>query len=218
MREYNMEEMKKTIGHNIVALRRGAGLTQSELAAQLNYSDKAVSKWECGDAVPDILTLTRLTELFGVSLDWLVKSRHEVDMPSVKQNTERRHTVIILLSAILVWLIATACFVLVGGTVDNLGEVWLAFIYAIPISALVVSILSAVWKRKIAKYISLSICSWGVILSVFLTLVVCAPTVFEHKWLLFLIGIPGQALIVLWPHLFPYRKSKRKAEEDSDDR
>ncbi len=208
MREYNMEEMKQIIGHNIVALRRGAGLTQSELAARLNYSDKAVSKWECGDAVPDILTLTRVADMFGVSLDWLVKERHEVDMPSAAHAAERRHTVITLLSAVLVWLLATACFAVIGGTFDNLAEVWLAFIYAIPISALVVAILTSVWKRKLAKYISLSILVWGLILSVFLSLVVCAPLAFEHEWLLFLIGIPGQALIVLWPHLFPSRRKK----------
>ncbi len=214
MREYSMEEMKKTIGHNIVALRRGAGLTQSELATRLNYSDKAISKWECGDAVPDILTLTRITEMFGVSLDWLVKSQHEVDMPSVKRTTERRHTVIILLSAVLVWLLATFAFVFTGGIFDNLGEVWLAFIYAIPISALVVAILAAVWKRLIVKYVSLSLLSWGLILSIFLTLLVCAPNVFEHKWLLFLIGVPAQALILLWPHLFTHRK-RRKAQDDT---
>ncbi len=213
MKEYNMEEMKRVIGHNIVALRRGAGLTQSELAEKLNYSDKAVSKWECGDAVPDILTLTRITEMFGVTLDWLVKAQHEVDMPSAKRTVERRHTVIIILSAVMVWILATGAFVLWGGVGGNLGEVWLSFIYAIPLSALVVVVLSAVWKRHIMKYVSLTIMLWGLILSVFLTFVVCFPDAFAHKWLFFILGIPFQAVIFLWPHLFMSRKRKKKIAE-----
>ncbi len=206
MQEYTMDELKQIIGHNIVALRRGAGLTQSELAAKLNYSDKAVSKWECGDAVPDILTLTRITELFGVSLDWLVKTRHEVEVSSQEDIRERRRTIIVLLSAVLVFIFATAIFVLFGGLDGNLREIWLVFIYAVPVAALVMTILAAVWGRKILKYISLSFLSWGVILSVFLTLVMCLPNLFEHKWSLFLLGIPCQAFIILWPHMFPYKR------------
>ena len=54
------EKVKKRIGANIAYYRRRAGLTQAGLAEKLNYSDKAVSKWERGDSIPDVLTLIQM--------------------------------------------------------------------------------------------------------------------------------------------------------------
>ena len=67
------EKIKAQIGSNIATCRKSAGLTQAGLAEKLNYSDKAVSKWERGESVPDVLTLMQLSTLFGVSLDRLVR-------------------------------------------------------------------------------------------------------------------------------------------------
>ncbi len=207
MREYRMEDMKRVIGHNIVALRRRAGMTQSELAEKLNYSDKAVSKWECGDAVPDILTLTRLSEMFGVTLDWLVKTEHELEVPSPEKIASRRHTIIILLSAFFVWLLATAAFVMYGGFTTDI-RMWLAFVGAIPVSALVVFTLASVWKKRIVKYVSVSIALWGIILTAFLSLIVFEVELFSYPWMLFFIGIPGQGMIIAWSRLYAGWKRK----------
>ena len=51
-------------------------LTQIELAEKINYSDKAVSKWERGESIPDVSVLLELSKLFGVSIDFLVTA-HE---------------------------------------------------------------------------------------------------------------------------------------------
>ena len=58
------EKLKVQIGANIALHRKKTGLTQAGLAAKLNYSDKAVSKWERGESVPDVLTLAMLANLF----------------------------------------------------------------------------------------------------------------------------------------------------------
>ena len=63
------EKLKIQIGTNISAFRRQCGMTQAELAERLNYTDKAVSKWERGESMPDVTTLVQLADLFGVSLD-----------------------------------------------------------------------------------------------------------------------------------------------------
>ena len=60
---YSMKDLKDIIAHNLVRLRQQAGLTQLKLAEKLNYSDKAVSKWEMGESIPDILVLIQLAEL-----------------------------------------------------------------------------------------------------------------------------------------------------------
>ena len=70
---YSMEELKTVIGENLVKLRRGAGLTQSQLAEKLGYTDKAVSKWERDQSCPDVGSLPRLAEVLGISLDELMQ-------------------------------------------------------------------------------------------------------------------------------------------------
>ena len=55
-------------------------LTQIELAEKINYSDKAVSKWERGESIPDVTVLMSIAELFGVTLDFLVTERTEPDV------------------------------------------------------------------------------------------------------------------------------------------
>ena len=68
-----MNDLKDVIAKNLTELRTHARLTQLQLAEMLNYSDKAVSKWERGDAIPDIRVLVRISEIYGVSLDDIVK-------------------------------------------------------------------------------------------------------------------------------------------------
>ena len=54
------DKLKKQIGANIASYRKRMRLTQAGLAEKLNYSDKAVSKWERGESAPDVQTLVQL--------------------------------------------------------------------------------------------------------------------------------------------------------------
>ena len=81
----NDEKLKTQLGANIVAYRKRSGMTQAKLAEQLNYSDKAVSKWERGESMPDVLTLVQLAELFEVSVDTLL-----ADPEALPENSGRR--------------------------------------------------------------------------------------------------------------------------------
>ena len=56
-------ELKQVVAKNISELRRSAGMTQLELAEILNYSDKAVSKWESGASLPDVGVLLQSEHL-----------------------------------------------------------------------------------------------------------------------------------------------------------
>ena len=73
---FTLEDIRSVIAANITALRTSSGMTQLDLAEKLHYSDKAVSKWERGESVPEIGTLTAIADLFGVPLDYLVRSEH----------------------------------------------------------------------------------------------------------------------------------------------
>ena len=199
-----MEELKTIIGENLVRLRRSAGMTQTQLADKLGYTDKAVSKWECGDAVPDIWVLTRVAEEFGVTVDDLLTPHTEPTEEPI-QRMPRRRAIITVLAALLVWLIATVAFVILSIVAPAFDDAWLLFIYAIPLSALVIFILSCVWGHLIPHYIFLSVLLWGTILSVFLSFTFLLPV--RSIWMVFLIGIPGQTIIVLWPAI---RRRRRK--------
>lgn len=52
-----MDELKLIFASNLIRLRTAAGMTQAELGEQLNYSDKSISKWERGEAIPDAAVL-----------------------------------------------------------------------------------------------------------------------------------------------------------------
>ena len=57
-----MDELiiKQNFARNLLAYRKARGLTQSQLAEKLNYSDKSISKWERGDVLPDIVTISMI--------------------------------------------------------------------------------------------------------------------------------------------------------------
>ena len=58
-----MEELKKIVAANLTALRTAKGMTQLELGEMISYSDKAISKWERGESIPDAFVLLKLKEL-----------------------------------------------------------------------------------------------------------------------------------------------------------
>ena len=72
-----MEDLKQILAKNITALRQASRMTQLELAEKLNYSDKAISKWERGESIPDVTVLKAIADLVGVTLDYLLEDDHE---------------------------------------------------------------------------------------------------------------------------------------------
>ena len=72
-----MSETRKNIADNIVKLRKEKHWTQAELADHLNYSDKAISKWERGESTPDADSLLELAKLFNVTVDYFFHKEEE---------------------------------------------------------------------------------------------------------------------------------------------
>ncbi len=76
----------KTLGNKINELRKARMMTQDELAEKLNVSPQAVSKWENDLSVPDISTLVQLADLFGASLDYLLRDKEQAPEESRSQS------------------------------------------------------------------------------------------------------------------------------------
>lgn len=203
------EKLKKNIGANIAAYRKAAGWTQAELAQKLNYSDKAVSKWERGESVPDVLTLASMAKDLGITVNDLLADPNALPegigamqqaMGRLAEKTLRRKAnknVILGLSSLLVWFVAL--FVYVMASTAGVPYSWLSFIYAVPIDAVVMLCLRSAWHDFRWNQVLVSIIMWGALLSIFLTVLILLQV---NTWKIFLLGVLGQAAIFLWFHLF----------------
>ena len=94
----------------LVALRKGKGMSQEQLAEKLGVSRQAISRWESGESTPDMLNLLGLCECFQVSSDYLLHDDYESDedIPLVKQKEEE--IVEVKLKKKNMHLIAAICF------------------------------------------------------------------------------------------------------------
>lgn len=193
-----MEDLKQIIAKNITDLRREHHLTQAELADRLNYSDKAISKWERGESVPDIAVLKQIADLFSVKVDYLITETPDAADVIVKEITprmRRRRLAVSLMALSLVWLIATVTFVCLSLALPDVRGLWLAFIYAVPVSCIVGIVFNSLWGRRRMNYLIISVLVWGLLLGLFFSIPV--PGI----WRIFLLGIPAEIIILLWSRL-----------------
>ena len=142
-------ELKSIVAKNLVDLRKNAGFTQIEIAEKLNYSDKAVSKWERGESLPDVETIKKLADLYSVSVDAILREQKDITKRIHKYAlTPSQRMLIILISVGLVWAVATTVFsVLCWVDVDNLVASY-AFILALPVTFIVIIVFNSLWVRS----------------------------------------------------------------------
>ena len=139
-----MEDLKIIFAQNLIALRKQMKLTQIELAEKINYSDKAVSKWERGESIPDVSVLMVIANLFGVSIDFLV-TKHENDEIAKEQTSyaagikKKNRSLITAITFVAALVLELVVFItLQGANPDNLG--WNAlycYVFPLPIIAIV---------------------------------------------------------------------------------
>lgn len=193
-----MADLKPIIAKNISRLRTSRGMTQIELAEKLNYSDKAISKWERGESVPDIAVLKDIADMFDVSLDYLVKdNEQEKTTPTICNESIRKYNrgFIAGMSVLLVWLIATLIFVTLEISVANIKGHWMTFVFAVPVSFIVWLVFNSLWFNRKHNFLIVSLLMWSVLAILFMTLSI------PNSWLIFVLGVPGQIIIVLWSRI-----------------
>lgn len=200
------EQLKSIIAGNIADLRRAHKMTQLDLAEKLNYTDKAISKWERGESIPDVLVLKSIADLFGVTVDYLLE---EVHVEPVQKNTldaeeEKRHHSIRArgfvtgMSVLLVWLVATVVFVIFDMVPEGVTAHWIIFVYAVPASMILWLVMNSIWFNRRWNYPIISFLMWAVLASVYISVWQFAM---YNAWIIFMLGIPGQAIIVMWSRL-----------------
>lgn len=192
-----MEDLKQILAKNITALRQASSMTQLELAEILNYSDKAISKWERGESIPDVTVLKAIADLFGVTLDYLLEADH-TEKPKPSQESpgylHRNRKVVTVLSVLLVWFVATMAYVVMDLTIPAQIVKWLPFAYAMPVSMIVWLVFNSIWFNRRRNYFIISMLMWTGLVCVVLTVGAFGVPV----WKLLYLGIPGQIAIIAW--------------------
>ena len=206
-----LEDLRLIIAANLTDLRKKNGMTQLELAERLNYSDKAVSKWERGESLPDITVIKTIADLFGVTVDYLITKEHNEPQPVTatppNRISVRTATAITGMSVLLVCLIAAFVFFVLCYALPNLSFLYriLPFVYAIPVSSIVWLVLNSIWFNRRRNYLIISLLMWSTLLAIFLTVL---P--YLNLWLIFILGIPGEAIILMWSGMKFKRKPTRE--------
>lgn len=213
-RRVEMDEIKRNIAKNIAFLRTSEHMTQAELAERLSYSDKAISKWERAESIPDIYILKKIADMFGVTVDWLIKDNGEHPLTESNRKS-RNHKLITLISAASIWVIAIIAFVICWIANKAVADLWLIFVAAVPSTAILLLIFNSIWgkRRRLKNMLIISLLIWSGLALIFLILLRLAGM--TSAWMLFLIGIPTEVVVVL-SHKIERTGGNKKKENDTD--
>ena len=182
------QALKRLVADNITMYRKANGLTQIQLAEKLNYSDKAVSKWERGESLPDLYILMQIVDMFGITLNDLVTKQEQ---PKKVSKSKINHTIVTLLSIGLVWLIAFIVYVILH--MASVSMDYMVFLYSLPVAFIVLIVFSKIAKSRLWVYIAVT----GLIFSV--PLAICVQLKWQYNSAyLFLISGVLEVLTILW--------------------
>ena len=192
-----MKNLREIIPNNIIALRKQQGMTQLDLGKKVNYSDKAVSRWEKGEVLPDIETLQSISRALNVPLSYLIEE-HTEEPKNTWAEYQKNQKAFQALMTLAVWTIATIIFVFGKIYMDFLY--WQIYVWAVPASCAILSYMNRKAKNKKLKPIFDSVFCWTFLTSFYLQFMQ------YNIWLIFIIGIPIQAAIIV--AFFAKRKPK----------
>ena len=174
--------------------------------------------------MPDLAVMKQLADFYGIRIDDFLltpEQRAEAqpapeespaadelppeESPAPQPDHRRRnlnHLIIAGMAALLVWLIASMIFVVLDAALPELEYKSFLFIYAAPVTAIVLLVFNSIWFNPRWNYIIISFLVWSLLAALFMTFYLNGIRI----WKLFLIGIPAQLIIILWSRLRPSAK------------
>ena len=185
-----MNDIKNTIAKNIVELRKKNNLTQTELAEKLNYSDNTVSRWEHAEITPSIETLDQIAKLFNVPLANLLKENIVEKSEEETRVNMVKWIATTLLAFSFIWFLAAIVYFYVNTFLHY--DFWMIFLWAIPLSFLILLNISYRWKNRIFIFCFISAIVWSTLTCFYLQFLA------YDIWLIYIIGIPVQVALAIW--------------------
>lgn len=206
------QNLRQTIADNLIYYRKRAGLTQAELAATLNYSDKSVSKWERGEGIPDVIVLSILADYYSIEVSDLLRVRateedscRETEPEPPKHRSLRAKILVPILSVGIAWLSATFLFFLLKVIFPSLPVAGPVFTWCVPVSFIILTVFAAIWWNQPLLFVCISGIEWSVALALYMTFRF-AP----YMVLIFAVAGVMELLTVLWFILRAPRKPSSK--------
>ena len=184
-----MENLNLIIGKKLLYLRKKNKLTQAELAEKLNYSDKAISKWEKGESLPPVEVFYNISKLYGVSLDYIIGDETIDPQPIKTDDRKRIYLNITHLAVVSVWFVALLLFVLFD-IITHTSQ-WMVFAWAVPASFVVALVFDCVWHKRKGLFCLISLLIWSILLCFTLQFLTF------NIWKILLVGIPVQIAIFI---------------------
>jgi len=184
-----MNNIKDIFAKNLMHYRKTLGLTQLELANRINYSDKAISKWERGESLPDVITLAEIAKIFNLTIDKLISEHHyNMDIPELQvEETHKKNIFNLKLTSLSIsgiLLITVIIFVVLTLVNPDSNNAWLSLIYAIPFTFIAFLLFSIFSRKRILIMLFSELLSFSISLILFLSIQI------PNTWLFFLIPIP----------------------------
>ena len=184
-------------------LQCGNAQLQAVMRTDLQRARETQAKWNCPAAYDSVEALLADPNALPGDVGTLEKVMDRAVQKTLKRKANKN--VILGLSSILVWFVAMVAFVVLNAL--DIPEAWMAFVYALPADAIVMLSLRSAWRDFRWNQTLVSVIMWGGILGLFMSLLMFAD---RNIWTLFLLGIPGQAAILLW-----FRMYRKPHKEDS---
>lgn len=189
-----MENLNAIVANNLSELRKKSGLTQQQLAKQFNYSDKTISKWELGYAIPSVDVLKDLATFYGVNIDYLV-NKHEttadIEKKNIKEKDDKKILILLLLNSVFL-LIATVIFVWTCLDSDS-SPYWQIFIWGTSACFLLSSFfIWRIWKSNVIPWLVItSLFTWTIITAFYCTFLD------DNIWYIYFVGIPVELCLII---------------------
>ena len=200
-----MKDIKSIVSANLALLRKQKGITQAELAEKLNYSDKAISRWEKGDTLPDLNVLYEICQFYGVTMNDLT-SENCVAPPKdeTKKHQKMYRVWICALAAAAVWLFSAIWFIY--NLVANDEVFWVAYLWAVPFSCGIFMLLGRSVFNWIVHFVLGSVTVWTSILSIIFHVLHYPDMNNPVIWFLLILGIPLQAMLFIFQRVWKARE------------
>ena len=185
-----MKPLNEIVAQNLVELRKKSGLTQQQLAENFSYSDKTVSKWELGYAIPSVEVLKSLADYYGVNVDYFLVE-HQISAEVEKKNKSKvdNHGLVVGLIDAVILLIVTMVFV--WSILNSETEpYWQVFVWGASGCLLLTTVFIRRWWKndKLSLLICGSLFIWVLITAFYLQFLT------QNVWYIYFIGIPMQLI------------------------
>ena len=194
-----MENIREVVAKNLATLRKENQLTQVELAQKINFSDKAISRWEKGEVLPDIETLQKLSAVFNVPMASILEPQEEGHKTKfVKPAKKEILSQIFLICEI--WVIMSVAYAYIN--IARGANLWQIFLWGIPATALFLLYQNRKTNNNLLNFIYGTLFVWSFITCLYLHMIEL------HPWYFYILGVPIQGMLVV-RYLFNYKKDTR---------